>query len=163
MYVTVREAVREDCYQIFKLSRDLIAFENFPESSVTVDDMMKAGGFEDDKSPKLFHSYVATLADSDDISGYISFSFTFTAMDGKVIWLDNLYVKPECRGKGIAKKLLQRLAHRAIEDNCAGVDFSVMEWNSSAIDMYKRYGADHFHDEQLFGFDRDALVKLVNQ
>jgi GNAT superfamily N-acetyltransferase len=84
---------------------------------------------------------------------------TFLAQRG--IYLEDLFVKPEFRGKGIGKALLQQLARIAVERNCGRLEWAVLDWNEPAIGFYKSLGASPMDDWTVFRVTGDALNELA--
>jgi GNAT superfamily N-acetyltransferase len=86
---------------------------------------------------------------------------TFLAQRG--IYLEDLFVKPEARGKGVGFALLSELARIAIERDCARLEWAVLDWNQLAIDFYKRIGAKPLDDWTVFRMTGSALEKLASR
>ncbi len=84
---------------------------------------------------------------------------TFLARPG--VYLEDLFVKPELRGKGIGRSLLQYLAKVALDRNCGRLEWSVLDWNESAIGFYKSLGAEPLEDWTIFRLKGDALARLA--
>ena len=86
---------------------------------------------------------------------------TFLAQRG--IYLEDLFVKPEARGKGVGFALLSALARIAIERECGRLEWAVLDWNQLAIDFYKRIGAKPLDDWTVFRMTGSALEKLASR
>lgn len=86
---------------------------------------------------------------------------TFLAKPG--IYLEDLFVLPEMRGKGFGKKLLQYLANLAIERNCGRLEWWVLNWNKPAIDFYKSLNAVPMDEWTVFRVTGDSLNKLADE
>ena len=84
---------------------------------------------------------------------------TFLAHPG--IYLEDLYVKPHLRGKGIGLALLKRLAVLAVERGCGRMEWSVLDWNKPSIQFYKKLGAQPLDEWTRFRLTEEALKKLV--
>jgi GNAT superfamily N-acetyltransferase len=84
---------------------------------------------------------------------------TFLARPG--IYLEDLFVNPSFRGHGIGKALLRHLAKLALERNCGRLEWSVLDWNESAIGFYKSLGAEPLDDWTIFRVKGDALKRLA--
>jgi diamine N-acetyltransferase len=89
----------------------------------------------------FFHGFVAETAD-DKIIGYASYFFCYYTWVGKSLYLDDLYIQPEYRGKGIGKDLIRKVIEKAKDTGCHKVRWQVSKWNTPAIDFYKRIGAE---------------------
>ena len=84
---------------------------------------------------------------------------TFLAQRG--IYLEDLFVRPAARGKGVGYALLSELARIAIERNCGRLEWAVLDWNELAIDFYKRIGARPLDDWTVFRLTGDSLEHLA--
>ena len=84
---------------------------------------------------------------------------TFAAKFG--IFLEDLYVKPEFRRRGIAKTMMQHLAQRALGEGADRIDWCVLDWNRNAADFYLRLGAKSAPEWQTYGLDANALARLA--
>jgi GNAT superfamily N-acetyltransferase len=95
---------------------------------------------------------------------YAVYFFTFSTMVGKRgLWLDDLYVNPDHRGKGIAKAMMAYLAELAMEQNCGRFEWIVLDWNKSAIDFYKGLGATLHDDWRICRLDENEITKVAKQ
>ena len=81
---------------------------------------------------------------------------TWSGRDG--LYLEDLYVKPEARGTGLGKALLQRLARIAVARGCARVEWAVLDWNAPAIAFYRSLGATAKDEWTVYRLDGDALA-----
>lgn len=108
------------------------------------------------------HTLLA-FADDDPVA-YGVYFFSFATMVGKRgLWLDDLYVKPDYRGKGIAKALMAYLADLAIQNECGRFEWIVLDWNKSAIDFYHGMGAAVLDDWRICRLDEDQLVGIAEK
>jgi len=97
-------------------------------------------------------------------AAYAVYFFTFATMVGKRgLWLDDLYVKTDFRGKGIAKALLAYLADLAIKNKCGRFEWMVLDWNKSAIDFFQSVGATVFDDWRICRLDEDEFDSVAEQ
>ncbi len=78
----------------------------------------------------------------------------------KGIYLEDLYISPEYRGKGIGKSLLQRLGKKAVEENCGRFEWVVIDWNKKAIDVYESIGAKAQNEWIIYRLDGERLVEF---
>jgi GNAT superfamily N-acetyltransferase len=86
---------------------------------------------------------------------------TFKARHG--IYLEDLYVRPRLRGRGIGKALLKQLASRAVREGCARFEWWVLNWNEPSIEFYKALRAKPMEDWTVFRLDGEALTRLAEQ
>jgi len=96
--------------------------------------------------------------------GFAIFFHNFSTFLGKPgLYLEDLFVKPEVRGKGIGKALLIYLARLAVERGCGRFEWSVLDWNESAIEFYKRLGAVPLEDVTVFRLTAESLKRLADE
>lgn len=129
---TIRKATEEDFELILNLIKEFSVFINTPEKvSITLEQMIQ------DKN--YFQCMVAV--DEGKIVGFATYFFAYYSWIGKSIYLDDLYVIEEFRGKGIGADLFDAIITIARDENCKKVRWQVSNWNSKAIAFYKSRGA----------------------
>ena len=95
--------------------------------------------------------------------GFALFFHNFSTFLGRPgIYLEDLFVRPEQRGKGYGRVLLQYLARLAVERNCGRLEWWVLDWNADAIRFYKRLGAEPMDDWTVFRVAGEALERLAS-
>jgi diamine N-acetyltransferase len=133
MDIIIEKAQKSDFKLIHSLIHEFSDFQNASyRVSVTVDLMMEQQDF--------FNCYVARDP-LREIIGYTSYSIIYYSWVGKSLYLDDLYVRPSFRGKGIGKKLMNKVFEIAKKEKCNRVRWQVSKWNSKAIEFYKKIGA----------------------
>ncbi len=106
------------------------------------------------------HSLLAFVAG--EPAAYVTYFFTFSSMIGKRgLWLDDLFVKPEFRSKGIGRALMAYMADVAIENRCGRFEWIVLDWNTTAIDFYQGLGAAVLDDWRVCRLDEEKLAGLA--
>jgi GNAT superfamily N-acetyltransferase len=94
--------------------------------------------------------------------GFALYFFNYSTFKGKVgLYLEDLFVIPEMRGKGFGKKLLVELGKIAKENNCARFEWSVLDWNKPAIDFYKSLGANPMEGWKIFRLTENGIDNLI--
>lgn len=103
------------------------------------------------------------IAERDAVAvGFALFFHNFSTFEGRPgIYLEDLFVSPEARGSGAGKALLVRLAQIALARDCARLEWSVLDWNTPAIDFYRAIGAQPMDEWTLQRLDGNALVALA--
>ncbi|WP_018625488.1 GNAT family N-acetyltransferase [Kangiella aquimarina] len=152
-HFVIREAVRADAPLILGFIKELADYEKLSHEVVaTVSDIEQTVFASDARAHCLIAEYEGQPA------GFALYFFNYSTFLGKYgIYLEDLYVKPEFRGKKIGYGLLQKLAKIAVEKDCARVDWSVLDWNQPAIDFYKSIGAKPMDEWTVFRLTGDAL------
>lgn len=135
--MTIRDARPEDVPTILELIHDLAIYEKEPDAVRNTPEQLNQALFGD--SPSVF----AHVAESDGaIQGFALWFLNYSTWEGvNGIYLEDLYVRPEARGEGHGKALLQNLARIAAERGYARVEWSVLNWNEPSISFYDSLGA----------------------
>jgi len=149
--LSIRPAVAGDVPALNLLIRELAEFERLPVA-VTEADLLR-DGFGD--SPR----FRALMAQWDEKpAGYALFFDYYSTFEGRPgLFLEDIYVRELYRGKGIGKTLLAHVASVAREENCFGVRWQVLDWNTPAIDFYKGLGARFLDEWKTVSLDGNAL------
>jgi GNAT superfamily N-acetyltransferase len=107
-----------------------------------------------------FHSVIAEWDGKP--AGFAFYFFHYSTWLGRAgLYLEDLFVKPELRGRGIGKALLARLADIAVQENCYAMRWQVLDWNQPAIDFYERLGAEVMREWLDVRLSGDALTQLA--
>merc|ERR1711936_34530 len=136
MCATIRVMVEQDCSQLRQLIQDLAEYEKSPDGPTISIENLKEDGFG---PHPYFKCFVAEK--NGKLVGFSLFSYIYYTWVGKAIYLDDLYVKPEERGKGIGIKLMQSVMKDGLNINCARCTWHVLDWNQPSIKFYKNRGA----------------------
>jgi GNAT superfamily N-acetyltransferase len=141
MSIQIRKAVKEDCARLLELIKELATFEKAPdEVTVTLDHFIESGFGE----KPVWYGFVAE--DEGVIEGFSNYYIRYSTWKGQRLYLEDLIVTEQARGKGIGKLLFDRLIEEAKEKKFNGIVWQVLDWNEPAINFYKKYNAK-FDDE----------------
>jgi len=151
--IFIRNASENDVPTIFALIKELAEFEKLADQIKTTEDELRKTLFGKDRFVEIL------LAEHEGIIvGQALFFKNFSTFLGKPgIYLEDLYVKPEMRGKGIGKALLYKIISIAKERNYGRVEWSVLDWNEPAIDFYQKIGAIPLNDWTIFRLIADKF------
>ncbi|WP_417214225.1 GNAT family N-acetyltransferase [Alcanivorax sp.] len=158
MTVVLRDARRGDVTDLLRLIRDLARYEK-AEDQVKADAQQLAATLFGEGATAH-----AMVAEQDGlIVGLVIYFFNYSTWQGRNgLYLEDLFVEPEQRGAGIGKALLARLAALAVERDCGRFEWSVLDWNTPAIDFYEGLGARPQSEWVRYRLEGDALKALAN-
>jgi GNAT superfamily N-acetyltransferase len=134
--IIIRSGKKEDLTQVLELVKELALFERAPEQVTNTVSMMEEDGFG---ANPLYGMFVAEK--ENQIIGISIYYYRYSTWKGRRLYLEDIVVTESERGGGIGKKLFERTMFKTLEDNCSGMTWQVLDWNTPAIDFYKRYGA----------------------
>lgn len=156
MTLRIEPATERDLPAIVRLVRQLAQYEKLEHAMVASQDDFRQALFGAERSAQ------ALMAFADDAPvGLALYFYNFSTFLGKRgIYLEDIYVEPEQRGRGIGSALLKRLAGIAKEQNCGRMEWSVLTWNQPSIDFYHRLGAVTLDDWRIFRLQGEPLEQL---
>ncbi len=152
----IRKANEVDSPIIFDLIKKLAVYEKMEEEVITSVEELKENIFT--------HNYSKVLIAEEDNKpvGFALYFYNFSTFVGKPgLYLEDLFVEPEYRGKGYGKKLFIELAKIAKADNCGRMEWSVLNWNTPAIDFYKSLQAKPMEGWSVFRLDKKGIADLA--
>jgi GNAT superfamily N-acetyltransferase len=153
----IRPATREDAATILDLIRALATYEREPDAVSASEEDIVRDGFG--ANPK----FRCVIAEWDgQAAGFAFWFYNYSTWQGRPgLYLEDLFVKPEFRGKGIGKALLLHLARVAADENCGRFEWSVLDWNTPAIEFYESLGAKLHREWLRMRVEGDALDRLA--
>ena len=156
--VTYRFAERGDSPVILEFIRALAAYEKMSSDVVATEELLDEWIFDKQKAEVIF-----ALEDGEPV-GFALFFHNFSTFLGRAgIYLEDLYVKPEHRGKGYGKGLLQKLAQITVERGCGSLEWSCLDWNRPSIDFYLSLGAVPMDEWTTYRVTGETLTKLAKE
>lgn len=159
MPLTLRTATAEDAIALFDLILALAEYEKLSHA-VTGNATTLSTHLS---SPSPYIEAILAEWDGTPVGFALFFSNYSTFLTQPGIYLEDLFVLPNYRGKGIGKALLSRLGQLALERNCGRVEWSVLDWNQPAIAFYKRMGATILEEWQICRVTGDGIAQLAAQ
>ena len=152
----IRSAHREDVGVILQLIRDLAEYEKAPNEVVATESDLIATIF--DENPKVFCDLIEV---DGEIVGMAIWFLNYSTWQGKHgIYLEDLFIKPEYRGRGFGKALLVHLASICNERGYGRFQWWVLDWNSPAIEFYRALGAEAMSEWTVYRVSGDPLRRL---
>ena len=157
--LSIRNAKNGDVPLILALIRELAAYEKLAHEVVATEDGLAKTLFG--REPGAF----VLIAEVDGApAGFALYFFNYSTFLGRPgIFLEDLFVRPEARGRGVGRALLSRLAAIAAARGCGRLQWSVLDWNESAIGFYRKLGATAMDDWTVFRLTGDALARLADE
>lgn len=153
----IRAATPADIPAIASLIRALAEYEKLSHEVVLKEEQLREHLF----GPKPY-AEVVLAEDAGAVVGMALFFHNYSTFLTKPgLYLEDLFVKPEARGRGHGKALLSHLAKLAVERGCGRFEWSVLDWNEPAIQFYKSFGAVPQSDWTIFRVTGDAMKKLA--
>ena len=156
MELTFRFAVEQDTPLILDFIKKLAAYEHLLDQVVADEATLADQLFEKKNAEVLF-----ALEDGEEV-GFALFFHNFSTFLGRAgLYLEDLFILPEHRGKGYGKAILQKLTAIAVERGCGRMEWWCLDWNQSSIDFYKSLGAEPMSDWTVYRLTGETLRSLA--
>ncbi|XP_030018821.1 diamine acetyltransferase 2-like [Sphaeramia orbicularis] len=143
MDFSIRAANVEDCKDIARMITELAEYEKVTDQVKITQRDLEQDGFS--KNP-FFHGIIAEVPEQHKSKeghmkiGYALYFFSYSSWMGRAVFMEDLYVMPEYRGKGIGKALMSKVAQLGLAAGCHQLNFTVLDWNKSSVDFYLHQG-----------------------
>jgi GNAT superfamily N-acetyltransferase len=134
--ITIREGVKQDLPRVLELIRELATYERAPDEVTNTVAMMEEDGFG---QKPVYGFFVAE--ERQHILGLSLYYWRYSTWKGKRLYLEDIIVTECERGRGIGKLLFDVTMKKALDENCTGMMWQVLDWNEPAISFYKKYGS----------------------
>nr|MBQ4319873.1 GNAT family N-acetyltransferase [Clostridia bacterium] len=152
----IRQAEQSDVGTILQFIKELAGYENMLDQVVATEELLTEWLFEKRKAEVLI-----AMADGKPV-GFALYFHNFSTFLGRAgIYLEDLYVRPDHRGKGYGKALLKRLAKITVERGCGRLEWACLDWNKPSIDFYRSLGAVPMDDWTIYRVTGDTLTSLA--
>ena len=156
MTFRIEPARERDVPLILRLIKGLAEYEKLAHEVVATEERLRQSLFGPHPSAEVVIAYV-----DDEAVGFALFFHTYSTFLGqRGLYLEDLFVLPEWRGRGAGRALLTHLARIAAERGCGRFEWSVLDWNEPAIKFYKNLGAKPMHEWTIFRVAGDSLTAL---
>ena len=156
--LTFRYAVRKDIPLILQFIRDLAEYEKLLDEVVADEATLEEWIFDQKKAEVIF-----AMKEGKEI-GFALFFHNFSTFLGRAgLYLEDLFVLPDYRGKGYGKQLLKKLASIAVQRKCGRLEWWCLDWNQSSIDFYLSLGAEPMSDWTVYRISGDTLQDLAQE
>lgn len=153
---SIRFAEEKDVSLILYFIKELADYEKMLSEVVATEEILREWIFEKNKAEVIF-----AMEDDKEI-GFALFFHNFSTFLGRAgVYLEDLYVIPEYRGKGYGKALLKHLAKIAVERGCGRLEWWCLDWNQPSIDFYRSLGAQPMDEWTVYRISGDTLIEMA--
>ena len=154
----IRPARVQDVPIILDLIRDLATYERAPDEVTATEEQLVDVLFSERPAAEVLLAF-----ERESPVGFAVYFYNFSTWLGRPgLYLEDLFVKPEKRGKGYGRALLVELAKIARDRGCGRMEWAVLDWNEPAIKFYRALGAQPMHEWTVFRLTRDEIASLAN-
>ena len=151
-----RTATEKDVALIFEFIRGIAEYEKMTDEVVANEDLLREWIFEKNRAEVIF-----AMEDGVEV-GFALFFYNFSTFLGRSgIYLEDLFVKPEYRGRGHGKALICELARITVERGCGRLEWCCLDWNTPSIEFYLSLGARQMNEWTTYRLTGDSLKALV--
>lgn len=144
MQLTIREGVKKDLPRVLELVKELAVYERAGDAVTVTVDQLEMDGFGDNP---LFHFFVAEK--DNEIIGISFYYYRYSTWKGKRLYLEDIIITEAERGQGYGKALFDHTIRQALDTNCTGMMWQVLDWNEQAINFYKKHMKAHLDEEWI--------------
>ncbi|MGH8200640.1 MAG: GNAT family N-acetyltransferase [Steroidobacteraceae bacterium] len=155
--ITIRPATRDEVPLVLEFIRDLARYERLEHEVSASEAQLREALFGERR-----YAEVVLACSGGEPVGFALFFHNFSTFKGQPgIYLEDLFVRPEARGRGVGKRLLAYLARTAVERRCARLEWAVLDWNEPSIGFYRGLGALPMDEWTIFRLTGEALTLLA--
>ncbi len=155
----IRFAVIDDVPTILRLIRDLAEYERAPDEVIATEEQLRQNLFGQRPTAEV----LLGEEKGEPVCFALFFHNFSTWMGRRGLYLEDLFVQPDHRGKGYGRALLVRLAQIARERECGRMEWAVLDWNEPAIQFYRKLGARPNEDWTIFRLTREGIAQLADE
>ncbi|KIX20774.1 GNAT family acetyltransferase [Flavobacterium sp. 316] len=152
----IRQGKKEDMASVLELIQELADFEKEPDAVVISVKDLERDGFSENP---LFKTFVAEV--DNEIIGIALYYYRYSTWKGKTIHLEDLVVKANKRGTGAGFALYSEIIKQGKKDNVRRIEWNVLDWNTNAIDFYKKSGAKVLDDWKVVQMDEKGITDFL--
>lgn len=155
--VTLRDAIPDDIPTLIGLVRELAEYERDPEAAVATPELLYDAMF----GPRAVAHAVMAEEEGEPL-GFALYFFNFSTWTGRPgLYLEDFYVRPSARGRGIGTRLFRHLACIARDRGCGRMELSVLTWNLEPMHLYERLGGQRLSNWTTYRFDAGTIARLA--
>ena len=154
--VTYRRAEKNDVPLVLDFIKSIAEYEKMSDQVVATEELIREQVFEKQRAEVIF-----VLEDGNEV-GFALYFYNFSTFVGRSgLYLEDVFVKPEYRGRGYGKGLIMQLARIAKEKGCGRMEWTCLDWNQPSIDFYLSLGAVPMSDWTVYRLTREGILSLA--
>ncbi len=151
----IRETSEEDCSLILSLIKDIAEYEKMSDEVIATEESLRESIFKNKRAE------VVILELDEKAIGYALYFYNFSTFIGKSgLYLEDIFIKKEARGKGIGKEVFKFLVKKAKEEGCKRMEWACLDWNEPSIKFYKSLGAIPMDDWTIYRLTEKEINRL---
>lgn len=154
----IRKGEKKDMKTVLELIQELATFEKEPNAVVVTVADLERDGFSENP---LFQTFVAEV--NDEIVGAALYYYRYSTWKGRTIHLEDLIVKEKMRGSGLGFALYSKIIEQGKIDSVRRIEWNVLDWNTPAIDFYKKSGAKILNDWLVAQMDENGIDEFLKK
>lgn len=156
----------EDVSVILGLIQALAVYEKEPDAVKIEEKQLLRDGF--DTPTPFFHCFIAECTEPvaaalPQVAGFALYFFQYSTWEGRVLYLEDIFVKPEFRKKGVGSALFRALAEQAQQNDCCRFQWQVLFWNTPSIEYFKSTGGKEQSDWRIYRMDRAGIASFLEK
>jgi len=156
--LTIKQAEEKDIPLLLSFIKKIAAYEKLLHEVVVTEEILRESLFGQKPGAEVVFGYL-----ENEPVAYAVYFYNFSTFIGKKgLYLEDLFVLPELRGKGIGKKMLLHLIQKASDEKCGRMEWAVLDWNKPAISFYKSLGAKPMGEWTVFRMNEETIKKNVS-
>ena len=153
----IRKATREDVPLIFSFIKELAEYEKMSNDVIATEEILEEWIFNKNHAEALIGEYEGVPV------GFALYFYNFSTFIGRAgLYIEDIYIKPEMRGKGFGKIFFHTLTSIALELGCGRMEWSCLDWNKPSIDFYRSMGAIPMDEWTVYRLTEEAMRKLID-
>jgi GNAT superfamily N-acetyltransferase len=157
--IRIRKATKEDVPLILKFIKAIAAYEKLADQVTATEETLTQSLFGNQPAAEVSFACI-----DDQAVGYAVYFHNFSTFEGKRgLYVEDIFIKPAFRGKGIGKTMLKHLTQMATDRQCARFEWVVLDWNINAINFYKKIGAQVFEEWRVCRMERPAIEQFCSK
>lgn len=154
--ITIRQGKKEDLPRVLELIKELAEYERAPHEVTNTLERLEEDGFG---AQPVYGFFVAE--NNAGIVGLSLYYWRYSTWKGKRLYLEDIIVTESQRGRGAGKLLFDRTMRKALEENCTGMMWQVLDWNEPAIKFYEKYGAKMDNGWMNCGLEAEEIKRFI--